>query len=530
MRGIRTAGAGIGLALATAAGYAQEAGPVPAAKFGRIRPVEQQVIEPAGGVVVRGQANDASRPPSVMPSVPVGTPQAGPGASLQMPRPLPAPSVDELRGQPGAPLAPPAGYGAPVAIGQPIPVGPPVVVGQPYADPVAPPSVLPGDPFACPVPELDAPIYGGVFGPLGLLTGPTRWQLHADFLMWWISSPRVPPLVTTSSPQYSGILGLGDARALVVDRFLNTTLHTGGRFGGVYWFGCHQRWGFDGNVWFLGRRGKEITIDSGPTGVLARPFFNVNQGIPFSEVVASPGLAVGTVLITHDTQLWGAEANARRYIASTPCARLDLLAGFRYVTLTEELTISERFARVPGSPTTIGVPNVLSGVVTDRIRTENHFYGAQAGLAGEVRRGRWFAEARSTVALGQVVQEVRIHGAQMLQFDNGMGTFPGGLLALPGANIGVVRQEKFAVVPEVGVKVGLHLTPHLRFAFGYNFIYLSSVLRAGDQIDTGLDVTRIPNFPVPGNIQPLPTIRPTVPLRDTGVFAQGISFSLQYNW
>jgi hypothetical protein len=54
------------------------------------------------------------------------------------------------------------------------------------------------------------------------------------------------------------------------------------------------------------------------------------------------------------------------------------------------------------------------------------------------------------------------------------------------------------------------------------------VLRPGDQIDTGLDVTRIPNFPLPGNVQPLPQVRPAVLLRDTGVFAQGISFGLSW--
>ena len=55
-------------------------------------------------------------------------------------------------------------------------------------------------------------------------------------------------------------------------------------------------------------------------------------------------------------------------------------------------------------------------------------------------------------------------------------------------------------------------------------------MRAGHQIDTGLDVTRIPNFPLPGNIAPLPNTRPLVPLRTTDVFAQGVSFSLQYTW
>jgi hypothetical protein len=514
MRGIRTAGAGLGLALATSVVLAQS----PAAKLGRIQPVDPPGS--AADVVARGQAADPSKPPSPMPPA---------GGTLHKPRQLPGPTVTEQRGpDPAATFGSPLPYGVPV--GQPIPVGHPVVVGPPVAAATfTPPSVLPAGPIPCPCPNLDAPLCAGVCGPTDLLTGPNKWQLHADLLLWWIQQPNAPALVTTSTPADNGILGAPTTRVLVDGNSLSNTFHTGGRFGGVYWFGCEQRWGFDGNVWFLGPQGKEVVVTSG-SGLLARPFFNVNQGIPFAEVVAAPGLATGAVAVTTDSYMWGAEANMRRFLCGTPCARLDLLFGFRYVGLNEELQITEQFARVPGSPPGVGNPAVLAGSVTDKFRTENHFYGAQVGLAGEVRRGRWFTEGRATIAFGQVNQSLEVNGAQQLQLASGPGSFGGGLLALPGANIGRYTQDEFAVVPQVGFKVGLHLTPRLRAAVGYDFLYLSSVLRPGDQIDQGLDVTRIPNFPLPGAVAPLPTVRPTVPLRDTGVFAQGISFSVQYNW
>ena len=50
MRGIRTAGAGLGLALATSVGLAQS----PAARLGRIQPVDPPAS--AGEMVARGQA------------------------------------------------------------------------------------------------------------------------------------------------------------------------------------------------------------------------------------------------------------------------------------------------------------------------------------------------------------------------------------------------------------------------------------------------------------------------------------------
>ena len=87
------------------------------------------------------------------------------------------------------------------------------------------------------------------------------------------------------------------------------------------------------------------------------------------------------------------------------------------------------------------------------------------------------------------------------------------------------------MLPEAGVTLGVNLTPHLRLGVGYNIMYLNTVVRPGGQIDTGLDVTRIPNFP----LNPAPAqssiVRPTaLPLRDTDLFIQGVNFQLQWTW
>jgi hypothetical protein len=354
-------------------------------------------------------------------------------------------------------------------------------------------------------------------------------QLSADFLLWWVRGGSVPALATTSSPAFNGIPGQGDTRTLLGDSFGNTT-HTGARFGGVYWLTPQQCWGVDANLFFLNRSAGNVLFNSVTDPVLARPFFNANQGIPFSELVAAPGLAVGALNAQTETFMWGADVNLRRALACAPCARLDIFGGFRYLNLNEELQITESFARTAASPRSIGVPTALFGTVTDKFRTENHFYGAQIGLAGEIRRGRWFAEGRASVAMGTVFQTLEANGVQVIQFQNGPGVFPGGLLVQPGANMGTFSQRKFGVLPEVGLKLGYYVTPRLRLAVGYNFLYLNSVLRPGQQIDPALDVTRIPNFPLPGNIQPVAGVHPSVPLKTTDVFAQGISFSLQYTW
>lgn len=516
MRRIRTAGVGISLALATGAVSAQTTD-TPAARITRV-----QAIDSSGSA--RGQT------PMPMPVAASGgsvVQPPGASAALTMPKPLPAPTVTEIPGNPAAT------FGQSVPVGTPVVVGNPFVVGQPVAGaPVAAPSVLPGNPMyagsGAICPDLDAPLYGGA---MNTLTGPGKFQLRSDLLLWYVRAGHVPPLITGSSVSALGIPGVGDTRVLLGDGRLGNTYHVGGNFGGVYWFGCNQCWGVDGDVFFLGRNGNSFTASTADAPLIGRPFFNLNQGIPFSQIVGAQGLATGAIAVTNETSMWGADINLRRHLWCNPCSRLDGFVGFRYLNLSEELAITENFARTPGSPPSIGVPTAVSGTVTDFFRTDNHFYGAQVGLTGEVRRGRWFLEGRTSVAMGDVVQTATIGGSQTINFANGTSaTTAGGMLALPGANIGTFTRNRFGVLPEVGVKIGLDVTPHLRLAVGYNFLYLNSVIRPGDQIDPGLDVTRIPNFPLPGNPQRLAAVRPTPTLRDSDVFAQGISFSLTWNW
>ncbi|MEM4360476.1 MAG: BBP7 family outer membrane beta-barrel protein, partial [Candidatus Bilamarchaeaceae archaeon] len=139
----------------------------------------------------------------------------------------------------------------------------------------------------------------------------------------------------------------------------------------------------------------------------------------------------------------------------------------------------------------------------------------------------------ATVAFGNLNRTLYITGGQQLLLADGtIRTANGGLLALPGANIGKFSDNVFAVVPEVGVNIGYQLTPRMRFFVGYNFLYLANVLRPGSAVDTVVDAARIPNFPLPNNPAPLPTIppRPTALVRSSDIFAQGISFGLHFTW
>jgi hypothetical protein len=346
-------------------------------------------------------------------------------------------------------------------------------------------------------------------------------------LYWWTKPQTVPTLLTTSNAADNGILGSPTTRSLFGGS-LGDNGHSGGRFNLGYWFGCEQRWGIDTTYFFLASNGTTFNASSPGDPLLARPFTNANTGGQFSQIIASPGQSAGAFAATTDTTLWGGDINLRRFLTGTPCRRIDLLLGFKYMRLTEDLDITEDVTRLTGGFPGIA-PNALGAVVSDSFSTTNEFYGGQVGLIGEYRRGRWYLDTTLKVALGQMNQTVRISGAQQVRLTNGLTqTVAGGLLALPGANIGTYSQNKFAVVPEATINLGYHVTPRLRLFVGYNLLYASSVLRPGDQIDTNLDVTRIPNFGVTANRLAQPV--PTVPMKDSTFFAQGVSVGLQFKW
>ena len=81
------------------------------------------------------------------------------------------------------------------------------------------------------------------------------------------------------------------------------------------------------------------------------------------------------------------------------------------------------------------------------------------------------------------------------------------------------------------MNVGYDVTPHLRAFVGYNFLYVSSVVRPGDQVDRIIDPSRLPvPAALAGNLPPANTGRPLVPFKATDFWAQGINFGLKYTW
>jgi hypothetical protein len=250
----------------------------------------------------------------------------------------------------------------------------------------------------------------------------------------------------------------------------------------------------------------------------------VITGAEDSELISVPGVLTGTVGVHLSSRLQGAELNGVCNLCCGCRGRVDLLAGFRYLELTEGLGIAEDLTVNPGMPVSGGT----AFRIIDQFNTSNRFYGGQVGAQAEFRWGNLFVDVRGIVALGSTDQVVAVAGSTVIAPPGQVPTVAnGGLLAQP-TNSGHFTRERFAVVPELGINVGYQVNEHLRAFVGYSFLYWSDVVRPGDQIDRAVNPTQLP---VSGMAQHLVgPARPAPVLRDTDFWAQGISFGVEFRY
>jgi hypothetical protein len=454
------------------------------------------------GAIARGKADDKA-------PMPPGPALSGEGTgTLTPPTPL----------APAGPMTGGPVYGGPVSSG-PIVDGP-IGGGYPMS------GQLPG--AAC-GPAADpswAPLPGGVFSqdahPCGYI-----FYGSAEALLWWIRDGRLPPLLIASPPS-SSLAPPPGSTVVFGGGSVAPQERVGGRFTVGWWLNECQNVGVVGSYFFLARRGVDFAVAGNPTTELSRPFFNINPAVggsptmpvPDRERISSPGLAVGAFNASTSDTLWGADINGRINLLSGCRWRVDGLVGFRYLRFDEDLRIGETFDQV--APASVAG---RMGTLMDHFETTNDFYGGQLGLMGEIHRGPWSLDLMTKVALGTTHQSIIASGGQMGVNEFGQTVSGYGLLVQP-SNVGSHTRNVFSVVPEVSVNIGYQLTQRLKVFAGYDFLYWSGVARAGDQIDPVLDVnSRV--FPI---AQPPGATRPAIRFQDSGFWAQGFNFGLQFTW
>ncbi|MFO0900339.1 MAG: BBP7 family outer membrane beta-barrel protein [Pirellulales bacterium] len=375
---------------------------------------------------------------------------------------------------------------------------------------------------------------GGAYGDCPPVGRMGHFMADAEALLWWAQGMRIPPLLTTSpnnvTQQNAGVLGPNfnqtlTTQILVGNERINKDMMAGGRFTAGYWADDCETTGILGNFFVLNGKNFDYTASSNGNPILARPFFNVQPqtGSPRqdSSLIAFPNVWTGDIAIAASIDVLGAEAYLSENILRCYGHRLDFVYGYRFFKVNESLTINDQIvANDPNGPIVIGT-TITS---FDQFTTKNNFNGGQIGLLWEYKEGRWSWEAGVKLALGSVNESVNINGAATTTVPGGASASTvGGLLALP-SNIGSYNHSQFALIQETQVGVGYQVTSSLRATVAYNLIYLTHMVRPGDQVDLLVNPTQINSGTLVG------AARPQFEFKDTDFWLQGVNLGLEYRW
>jgi hypothetical protein len=341
----------------------------------------------------------------------------------------------------------------------------------------------------------------------------------AEYLLWWFKNGRVPPLVTAGG---NGKLGSPGTQVLLDNLDVDAGVRQGGRFALAYQFETISYLGIEAGYFFLANRQSEARFSSDGSALLAQPFINAVTGTPDASLIADPGKTSGTVTVLARTSLWGAETNVAAALIRCEPFRLTALGGFRFLRLADDVMSVEQFQLSTNVPTSMGGGNKVT--LQDEFRTINTFFGGQVGLEAGVQVGLVTIDFGAKLALGQMQEVAEAHGALNALTPNGTTFgFPGGLYAL-GSNSGRHQRDDLAFIPEVGLNVGLQVTRHLTVSAGYSFLWVSTVARAGEQIDPVVNTTQFPLRS--GNGSLVGPARPALNFAGSDFWAQGVNVGL----
>lgn len=373
--------------------------------------------------------------------------------------------------------------------------------------------------------------------PCITLCWPQDGWFSAEYLMWWQDGVDLPPLA--SNGRLSGRTPLENGTVLYGDDQVLTDNFDGMRFDFGLWLDKYHTWGIGAGAFGLDR--ETDSYSAGPeNGRILRPIITVldNPDPNLDELTEAVALVnyaevghTGTLNINVDSQLQGWDIYLRHRTASETgcthhgpcscptrwCSRSEHRVGFRSVELDEGIGINSNVSinQNPNSPLTFRL--------NESFRTRNQFNGIDFGWFHTRKIDYWNFDLGLRLAVGNTRQRVDIAGSTVV---NGTGpAVSGGLLAL-NSNIGSYDRDEFSVLPELNAKIGYQLTDQLRATFGYTFLYMSNVVRPGDQIERIIDQSQVPN-----SNAPTPTgVFPRFTFDNTDYWAQGLSFGLDYRW
>jgi hypothetical protein len=413
---------------------------------------------------------------------------------------------------------------------------PPAPAPAPNAGPaIAAPAGPGGLPMAQgPLPYMDGPgADPGLLSGLGTSNGLSSEKGWASFnyILWWMRTMPAQPLITAGTAAAGGVNPNIGTTILFGAQNFNINPLSGMEWETGYWWKKNPLWGVSLGGFVTEQNSDSFRIMPNQQ-VVARPFIDADTGLPNSFLVSFPGFLTGDITARVRGQIWGLDLDIHRKLLSDETRRLTVRAGFRYIDLNEDLSVSSQSTVLPGNTTTFY--NLIVGPgsridVNDRFNTRNQYMLGDLGFQGDWRYRRWLFEWSTKIGIGAVHEALDIEGNSKLVTTPGapFNTVQGGLLALD-SNIGRFFSGRFAVVPEGKLQVTYRMCGCIDLGMGYTFTYFSRVIRPSDQIDPMLSTTRIPtsaNFAFP-----IGAFRPVVLMNQSDMWVQGVNFTVSFHF
>ncbi len=346
--------------------------------------------------------------------------------------------------------------------------------------------------------------------------------LRAELLLWFPQARRSPILAATNS-QPGGLPIVGQPG--FTSRFggeIGTGLETGFRADVGKYFADGQL-GLGARLWFLSDAEEGYAGQSDGDVALGLPIFDTQFGAEDAVLAAfdpnngfDPELN-GTLNVDTELSIASSEFYARLLFAEGKDYRVDMIGGYSYFNIEDDLSLRLSAVRVANPA------DGLTRNFRDHFNTTNNFHGGQIGFENLVTRGRFSIRTLTKVHLGNMSQRVAISGSSERFFAGGPAPeqFDGGILAMD--NQGVQRRDVFTFAPEANFKLNYRMRNYVNFSVGYSFIYWNHVALAGDQIDRNVDTSGLLN-------NAAVVTSPSRKFEDRGFFVQGIDLGVSVDY
>jgi hypothetical protein len=406
--------------------------------------------------------------------------------------------------------------------------------GEEAADSTAVTEAMPGDTQGCTAGACDTCDDCGCDDCGGMnWWRPKPMGMFAEFemLAWWTKQRSQPPLVTTS-PAGTPLLTTGVLPGATVlyggsNDGVGDNPGYGGRLTLGKWLDCSQTMAIAARFTSFRADDGDFAAASDGTTNLAIPFFDPirfptpgenSYIVAFSPNGVTP-FASGNVDISDRLDFLATEVYGQFLLYDEPGTRFDMLMGYHMVRLDNSLAIQSVSNTLdPGFGGLLGTQILIQDVFEGR----NEFHGGTLGMIATMDFDRWFVNATAKMSIGNMRQTVIIDGnTAVVTPGPSLDIRDEGLFAL-GTNQGIRSRNRTAYIPEANIKLGYRVRENVAVSLGYNFMYVSSVVLGGDQIDRNVNLSQTNGGFLVGPVAPN-----FLGFRETDFWAQGLTAGLE---